>query len=199
MKPIERGEVLGLAEYEAIRERFRARVVGDKRLRRVTLGPKASALFENRDTILLQIQEMLRTERITRPAAVDHEIETYNENLPGEGELSCTVMIEIPDRAERDSFLRDAVGFEDHVWLVANDRRIHARLVPHGGQLTDRTTAVHYFKFDLPPEVVAAFRSAVEGRAAWPAARLEVDHPSYAAQVVLPRETLAQLGDDLRE
>jgi hypothetical protein len=197
VKPIERGEVLGLAEYEAIRDRFRARVVAEKRLRRIALGTKASALFENRDTVLLQIQEMLRTERITRPAAVDHEIETYNENLPGEGELSCTVMIEIADREEREAFLRDAVGFERHVWLVAGDRRIHARLIPHGGDLQDRTTAVHYFKFALPPEAATALRSAGEGRSAWPAVRLEVDHPAYAAQAVLPRETLAQLADDL--
>jgi len=197
VKPIERGELLGLAEYEAIRERFRARVIAEKRLRRVALGPKASALFENRDTVLLQIQEMLRTERITRPAAIDHEIETYNENVPGDGELSCTVMIEIADRAEREAFLSDAAGFERHVWLVTDDRRIRARLIPHGGQLQDRTTAVHYFKFDLPDELLTALRSAREGGSAWPAVGLQVDHPAYAAQTALPRETLAQLADDL--
>src|SRR5882672_7092791 len=106
MKPIERGEILGLADYETIRERFRARVIAEKKLRRVHVGPNVSALFENRDTVLLQIQEMLRTERITRPAAVDHEIDTYNESLPGDNQLSCTVMIEIPDTTERDAFLR---------------------------------------------------------------------------------------------
>lgn len=87
MKPIERGEVLGIAEYEKIREHFRERVIGEKKLRRVQLGPKATALFENRDTVLLQIQEMLRTERITREAAILHEIETYNQLLPGNDEL----------------------------------------------------------------------------------------------------------------
>jgi hypothetical protein len=66
MKPIERGEVLGLAEYEAIRDRFRARVIEEKKARRTTLGDRASCLFENRDTVLMQIQEMLRTERISR-------------------------------------------------------------------------------------------------------------------------------------
>src|SRR3974390_3479199 len=105
MKRIERGEILGLAEYEQVRERFRARVVAEKKARRVQLGPVVSVLFENHDTVLLQIQEMLRTERITKPAAIQHEIDTYNELVPGPDELSCTLMIEIPEKAERDAFL----------------------------------------------------------------------------------------------
>src|SRR5687768_12643171 len=108
MKPIERSEVLGLADYETIRERFRARVVEEKKLRRAFLGPHASCLFENRDTVLLQIQEMLRTERITREAAILHEIETYNELIPGAAELSATILIEIEDKDTRESFLREA-------------------------------------------------------------------------------------------
>ena len=70
MKPIERGEILGLAAYEQVREPFRTRVMAMKKRRRVQLGPRATVVFENRDTVLLQIQEMLRTERITRPGAV---------------------------------------------------------------------------------------------------------------------------------
>src|SRR5580700_11513070 len=105
MKPIERGEILGLAEYEQIRDQFRSRIIAQKKRRRVQLGPKASAVFENRDTVLLQIQEMLRTERITRPGAVQHELDTYNELVPAEDEVSCTLMVEIVDKAERDAFL----------------------------------------------------------------------------------------------
>ncbi len=122
MKLVDRGEILGLAEYETVRERFRARVIGEKKLRRVQLGPRATAVFENHDTMLMQIQEMLRTERITRPAAVQHEIDTYNEIVPAADELSCTVMIEIVDKAERDAFLQAALGFEKHVWFVAGER-----------------------------------------------------------------------------
>src|SRR5215469_18971295 len=127
MKPIDRNEVMGLADYETIRERFRARVIESKKRRRVALGPNATALFENRDTVLLQIQEMLRTERITRPAAIQHEIDTYNENLPLDDELSCTVMIEIADKDARDAFLRAAAGFEQHLWLLVDGQRVQAR------------------------------------------------------------------------
>ncbi len=198
MKPIERGEILGLADYETIRERFRARVIAEKKLRRVHVGPNVSALFENRDTVLLQIQEMLRTERITRPAAVDHEIDTYNESLPGDNQLSCTVMIEIPDTTERDAFLRAAAGLEKHIWLVADGDRIRARPTPHGGELEDRTTAVHYLKFDLPKTLADTLRAGAAGPAPRPRLELEVDHPAYAATAALSDATVAELSEDLR-
>jgi hypothetical protein len=191
MKPIDRNEVLGLADYEAIRGPFRARVIGEKKQRRVPLGPKASALFENRDTVLLQIQEMLRTERITRPAAVQHEIDTYNENVPGGDELSCTVMIEIPDTDEREAFLQAAKGFEDHVWFVAGGERIQATGRDRGSD-GGRTTAVHYLKFTLPKPVADVLRSAAPGETA-----LEVDHPVYRVSAPLPAATVRMLGEDL--
>ena len=195
MKPIDRNEILGLADYEAIREPFRARVIGEKKLRRVALGPKATALFENRDTVLLQIQEMLRTERITRPAAVKHEIDTYNENVPGDDELSCTVMIEIEDASEREAFLQGAKGFERHVWLVVDGERIPA-IGRDRGTDEDRTTAVHYLKFALPKPVAEGLRGAASGKAS-PAVELTVDHAVYTVKVGLPPVTVRMLGEDL--
>lgn len=199
MRPIERGEVLGLAEYEGVRDRFRNRVMDQKKLRRVELGPRASALFENRDTVLLQIQEMLRTERITRAAAVAHEIETYNELVPGQDELSCTVMIEVADERERNAFLVAAKGFERHLWLVADGQRIGARASQRYAGPTDRTTAVHYVKFPLPDKTACALRGAASGRAAIAHVDLVVDHPAYEACAALPSYTIVQLGEDLAE
>jgi hypothetical protein len=199
MKPIERGEVLGLAEYERVREPFRSRVIAQKKLRRVAIGPRVTAVFENRDTVLLQIQEMLRTERITRQGAVDHEIETYNELLPGDGELSVTLMVEIADKAERDAFLAAAVGLEKHVWLVAGGERIAARPTDRGAPSDERTTAVHYLKFALPPSAAEALRK-VGGHAhadAPPAVELVIDHPAYGARGGLTAEALVELGLDL--
>lgn len=197
MKPIDRGEILDLAAYEAVREHFRGRLIVEKRLRRVQLGPKATALFENRDTVLLQIQEMLRTERITRPGAVQHEIDTYNETVPGDDELSLTVMIEIPDKVERDTFLAAAVGFERHVWLVGGTERVRARSIDRGATAEDRTTAVHYLKMDLPKALANALREHADGRAQAPRVELEVDHPAYAVRAALPTPTLLKLGEDL--
>jgi hypothetical protein len=195
MKPIDRNEILGLADYEAIRDSFRARVIGEKKLRRVALGPSATALFENRDTVLLQIQEMLRTERITRSGAVQHEIDTYNENVPADDELSCTVMIEIQDADERDAFLQAAKGFEKHVWLVCGSERVAARAADRGPP-ADRTTAVHYLKFPLPKAVAEAMRATAKGQAP-PTMQLTVDHKAYEATCVLPPITVKMLAEDL--
>jgi Protein of unknown function (DUF3501) len=197
MKPIERGEVLGLAEYEQVRERFRARVVADKKLRRVQLGPVVSVVFESHDTALLQVQEMLRTERITRPPAVQHEIDTYNELVPGENELSCTLMIEIPDKAEREAFLVAAKGIERHVWIATGTLRVGATATHRDGADQDRTTAVHYLKFKLPPPLVRALRGGASGEQTLTHIEIIVDHPTYAAEVTLPAETLMAVGQDL--
>jgi hypothetical protein len=193
MKLVDRGEILGLAEYESVREHFRARVIAEKKLRRVQLGDKATAVFENHDTMLMQVQEMLRTERITRPAAVQHEIDTYNELVPGQDELSCTVMIEIVDKAERDAFLQAALGFEKHVWLVVGGEHIPARPIDRGTP-QERTTAVHYLKFPLPANVAFSLRSAAPSDFV-----VEVDHPVYAARAILSKETVASLAEDLRD
>jgi hypothetical protein len=193
MKLIDRAEVLPLAEYERIREPFRARVIGEKKLRRVQVGPKATAVFENRDTVLLQIQEMLRTERITRAGAVQHEIDTYNESVPGEDELSCTLMIEIADKEEREAFLRDAIGFEKHVWLVAGTERAQTRSLDRSAQ-AGRTTAVHYLKFKLPTALAGAMRA---GKVRAGELKLEIDHPVYAASAAFSAEAIAMLAQDL--
>lgn len=199
MKAIDRAEILGLADYETVREPFRARIIAEKRHRRVPLGPNASAVFENRETVLLQIQEMLRTERITRRAAVQHEIDTYNELVPGSDELSCTLMIEIGDKSDRDAFLRRAKGLENHVWLVTGRLRLAARSSERWtDRAADRTTAVHYLKFSLPKEVADALRGAVSGRAEMFALSLQIDHPTYAAHAALPAETIVALGEDLQ-
>jgi hypothetical protein len=201
MKPIDPGEVLGLADYETVRDRFRARVIAEKRSRRTPLGPRASALFENRDTVLLQIQEMLRTERITRPGAVQHEIDTYNELVPGKDELSCTLMIEIDDATEREAFLRAASGLERHVFLAAGERRVAARASDRfaGAESPGRTTAVHYLKFALDPVVAAELRAAAGGATISAPIALAVDHPAYASRAILSPAMLVALGQDLLE
>jgi hypothetical protein len=197
MKPIARDEILGLAEYERIREHFRTRVIAEKKARRVALGPKLSLVFENRDTVLLQIQEMLRTERITREGAIQHEIDTYNELVPGEGQLSATLLIEIPDKEERDAFLVAAAGIEKHLWLATGTRRVGSVAPAREGAVDGRTTAVHYLKFTLPPALVQALKGGANGEATLTHLEIVVDHAAYQARVVLPVEALLAIGQDL--
>src|SRR5215471_9722053 len=117
MRKVQRGELLGLSEYEQIRERFRARIIAEKRRRRLNVSEEISVLFENHYTVLFQIQEMLWTERIFKKAAVLHELETYNELIPQAQELSCTLFIEIPDKEVRERRLVELAGVEDRILL----------------------------------------------------------------------------------
>lgn len=198
MKPVERNEVLGIADYEAIREPFRARVIAEKKARRIALGPIATAVFESHDTALMQIQEMLRTERITREGAILHEIETYNQLVPGDHELSCTVLIEIDEKDQRESFLFEAKGLDRAFFLVVDG---HVCKGQHDAarEQPDRTTAVHYLKFPLTPEAERALRDVLEKKrkASELTMELGVEHPRYSAKVVLPPALVLNLSEDL--
>ncbi|MFO0618955.1 MAG: DUF3501 family protein [Polyangiaceae bacterium] len=190
MQPIQRNEILGLGDYEGIRERFRARVIAEKRARRVTLGEHLSGTFENRDTVLLQIQEMLRTERITSESGVAHEIETYNGLLPAASQLSLTLFVEIPERALRDEMLVRLAGLERHVAIRVGDEVFRAQGARDDAR-EDRTTAVHYFKFDLSDAATRAIRERTA------AVSVLVDHPAHPVEAALPPATVRALADDL--
>lgn len=198
MKPIERGEVLGLAEYETIRERFRARIIEEKKARRVALGPNATCVFENRDTALLQIQEMLRTERITREAAILHEIETYNQLVPGDHELSATVLVEIDDKAERERFLFEAKGLDRAFSLIVAGTTCPGKH-DEAREHPERTTAVHYLKFPLAEAAERELRSVLEKKKKPSEVTMElvVEHPRYSARTALSPALVQNLAEDL--
>lgn len=189
MNKVTRGEVLGLAEYEQIRDRFRTRMIAEKKARRLALGPELTVVFENHDTVLLQIQEMLRTERITREGAVQHEIDTYNELVPEANELSATIFVEIPDNATRDRRLIEMAGLEPTFAFVVGERSFPCRNETRG-VMPDRTTAVHYVKFPLDADAVAALKRGAE-------AAITVRHPRCEATAPIVGVTRQSLLDDL--
>ncbi len=191
MHRVELSEILGLGEYEAIRERFRSRIIEEKKQRRVKLGDRASCVFENHDTALYQIQEMLRTERITKKASVEHEIATYNELVPGDDELSATIMIEIDDKDVRDEFLAKGLGMEKHVHLVIDGERVPAKWDPERVH-EDHLSAVLYLKFPLEKALADRVRKKESREIA-----LAVDHPTYRAKVELPPHVVLSLVADL--
>lgn len=187
MKPVEMSEIKNIAEYELERKTFRPFAMALKDRRRIRVGGHLTFLFENRDTVRYQIQEMMRVERIVEPEAIRHEAETYNELIPFRGELSASLLIEYDSVEERDASLRELVGLEEHVWLAVaglepSKARFDTRQIS-----TDRLSAVQYVKFSLSHEQ----------RSAWQrGARIAVDHPAYQAEAVLTAGQLAELGGD---
>lgn len=189
MRAIERSEILGLGDYEMVRPHFRARVIAEKKPRRVEIGEHLAAVFENRDSVLLQIQEMLRTERITQEKALLHELETYNELLPSGPGLAATLYIEIPDRERRDEMLTRLCAIEEHVVLDLGAAQVRATF-EEGRRDKGRAAAVQYLHFPMDPAAVKALLETKE-------AALVLDHPALAARVALSPTTLSSLRDDL--
>lgn len=191
MKKVERSELLNLGEYEQIRERFRQRVIALKKRRRIALGRHMSLVFENHDTVLLQVQEMLRTERISDERAIAHELETYNELIADEGCVSGTLFIEYDDPEPRRVMLERLATLRQALHLSVGDRKVTARFATHFGEEMHRIPAVNYVVFEPGKQAAAALRDP-----AVPAA-LEVAHPDYEVRVELPPELRDELADDL--
>lgn len=197
MRKIALAEIKNVYEYEKVRERERARVIELKKNRRVSVGDNLTFLFENRDTVLFQIQEMVRTERIVADAKVQEEIDAYAPLVPGEGELSATLFIEIPElvRMSMDEVRRTVNRFQGLdrgcVFLAIGEHfRIPARF--EGGlSKEEKMAAVHYLRFPVPPEARAALADP------GPKVRLLVDHANYKAERELTPANRAQLLQDL--
>jgi hypothetical protein len=187
MRPVEISEVKNIAEYELIRPMWRPQIMALKDRRRVCLGPHLTLLFENHATVLYQIQEMLRIERIVKPEEIEHEVTTYNELIPSDRELSATLLIEYETPAERAIHLRELVGLERHLWLEVAGHRCPARFDDRQMSL-ERLSSVQYLKFQLSPEQVAGFPRG---------AKLIVDHPQYHAECALTADHLRELTQDL--
>ena len=148
MRPVTRDEILDYQTYGDRRPEIRSRVMQTKAARRVHLGPVLTFLFENRDTVRYQVQEMMRAEQIVREDGIQHELATYNELLGGAGELGCTLLVEIDDVDERGRRLVEWHDLPAHVYLRFEDgSRAYAR---HDQRQVDghKLSSVQFLKFD---------------------------------------------------
>ena len=148
MKPVERSEILDYLTYTDRRPGIRTGVLGAKRLRRIVQGP-LTWLFENRDTVRYQVQEMMRVERLVRESDIEHELKTYNELLGGPGELGVTLLIGLDDEALRDEKLHAWLGLLNCLFAELPDgTRVPPTWDPRQVG-TDRLSSVQYLKFDV--------------------------------------------------
>jgi hypothetical protein len=192
VKPITPPEILPLTTYDRVRSLLRPLCIAEKARRRLAVGPHLTLLFENRQTIWYQIQEILRTERIFEDAAINAEVENYNELLPRPGELSATLLVEYADPAERDVELPRLVGLERHMWLALDQQRIGARFDERQTS-PDQISAVQFIAFPLGADAARFGDLAAAGKVA-----VEVDHPHLAARALVQPPLAEALTDDLR-
>ena len=191
MKALTVEDIQNLHEYELARPEFRQRVIDLKKRRRVALGPLMTLVFENRDTVRFQIQEMARVERIVRPDKVAEEVAVYNELLPGPGEVAATLFIEVTETEDVKPVLDAFIGLDTPGRLVLDaGGRVYPAAFAPGQSREDRISAVHYIRFTLGAEGERALGQGAP-------AVLRVDHGGYRAETVLSPETVAELRRDL--
>ena len=186
MRPIHVSEIKHIADYEILRAEWRPKMMALKDRRRIRVGAHMTFLFENRDTVRYQVQEMMRIERMENPREIAHEITTYNELIPAAGELSASLLIEYETPAERDIWLPALLGLERHIRLEAGGQRSQARFDDRQIS-TGRISAVQYLKFPLSARQVTAFP-----HEAW----IVIDHPKYQAEQKLTPQQLQDLAAD---
>jgi len=191
MKKIEFGDVASLENYEKIRPDVQRRVIEIKKRRRVQVGPKVSLLFENRDTVLYQIQEMVRTEHLRGRERIQEEMDVYNALIPADGELSATLFIEIEDSRKLPEELPKFIGIETAVSLQIGAASFTGA-PDEIRRREDTTSTVHYLTFRLGPAGRQALDNGHED------AFLVIAHPNYSQMVKLDPACRAELAGDLR-
>jgi len=184
-------DIRGKTDYETMRPDFRRGIMVRKARRRVLVGDHCSVHFESRDTMLYQVQEMLRAESSwDRPGAVEDELEAYNPLIPQAGELSATLMFEYETEQERAEYLPKFVGIDRHVWLAIGETAPVLATLDRG-QIDDaKVSSVQYVKWALNGDQ----RQLLKKDAA--VVRIRIDHPFYQAQAVLSEENRKAIMDD---
>lgn len=187
-------DISDVRAYEREREEFRPHVIELKRRRRVHVGTIVTFLFENRDTIRFQIQEMARVEKLTTDAEIQTELDIYNPMIPELGQVCATMFIELTTDDQVREWLPKLANVERSVLLRLSDgsevRAVIDRQHEQGLTREGVTAAVHYLRWDLTAEQVNAF-------AAGPVS-IAIDHPAYLEVVQLPEMTQRELLADLR-
>ena len=195
MNPITPQDLMTLEGYDKARHSFRQAVMARKENRLAPIGPDVVLSFEDRTTILYQIQEMLRVERIFIQAGIQAELDAYNPLIPDGSNWKATMMIQIPDVATRRQALSRLVGIESFCWVRVEDHdRVYAIADEDMGRTTeDKTSAVHFLRFELPPVA----RDGVQGG---DRITMGIDHPSYRHSLdPIPASLADSLRDDLVE
>jgi hypothetical protein len=195
MRPLRRDEIVDRERYEALRPGYREAVIAHKRHRRMAVGNRVTLVFEDRETLRFQVQEMLWVERISEPQKIQHELDVYNELMPADRELSATLFLEITDPGAVRPELDRLVGIDEHVALVLGEgdatETIPAHFDPKQFE-QDRISAVQYLRFPLG-ETGARSVADLPVRA-----RIRVDHPNYRHEAEIPTGVRQSLVADLR-
>lgn len=189
MKLIERKDIRGPALYAGFRDDLRKRIIELKRDRRISIGDRVTLVFENRATLLFQIEEMLRAESLTSDDKIQEEIDVYNALMPGADSLSATLFIEVPPDADARVELDRLIGLDEHLILHVGTHSVRAAF-EEGRSTTERISAVQYVRFPLTADAMTALSTADTELS------LEIDHPEYGHRTACSEAMRQSLAAD---
>jgi hypothetical protein len=192
MQKLTHADLYALEAYARERPAFRARVLAHKQARTVHVGAHLTLIFEDRLTIQYQVQEMLRIERIFEAAGIQDELDAYNPLIPDGSNLKATLLIEYADPDERALKLIELHGIEHRIALTVGELRPSFAIADEDLERStdDKTSAVHFLRFELSPAHVDAFKRGAD-------TRIGVDHPAYRGETLLTPESRSALSADL--
>jgi hypothetical protein len=192
MQKLTRDDLYSLEDYAQVRGDFRAKVMAHKKNRQVPIGAHATLYFEDRLTMQYQVQEMLRVERIFEREGIEEELGAYNPLIPDGSNWKATFMIEYGNEDERRDALARLIGVEQKVWVQVGDRARVWAIADEDLERTaaDKTSSVHFLRFELTPEMVAAAKAGA-------AVAMGIDHPEYRYEVVTAPGARESLTADL--
>jgi hypothetical protein len=190
---ITRQDIVSLSTYRQGRDEYVKKMIEYKRPRRVKLADGVSLLFENRNTVLFQIQELLNNEDLEDPKEIQEYIDIYSPMVPGPNELSATLFIEVDEQDRLKQMLTSLKGIERHLYLIVGDEKIQAVFEEEHDD-REFTTSVHYLKFPLTDTAIAYLAN---GSLEHEKVRILLDHPALTSEVPLSTDTIAALNKDL--
>lgn len=193
MNKLKHESLYSLEQYARLRPEFRARVIEHKKNRRLQLGEHAALYFEDALTMQYQVQEMLRIERIFEPEGIQDELDVYNPLIPDGHNWKATFMLEYDNVDERRAALARLVGVEKSLWLQVGE---FARVHPIANEdlqrdTPDKTSSVHFVRFELTPAMVAAVKDGSNIYAG-------IDHPACQVSLTVPPAVREAMAGDLQ-
>jgi hypothetical protein len=160
MQKLSRADLMSLEQYAVDRKRLRTEVIAHKLIRNVQVGPNMTWCFEDRVTLRYQVLEMLRVERIFESAGIQDELDAYNPLIPDGRNWKATMLIEYTDPDARRVALGKLTGVEDRCWVQVNEMERLFAIADEDLERTndEKTSAVHFLRFELSPAMVAAVK-----------------------------------------
>ncbi len=192
MSKLTHDDLYSLEEYSRIRPEFRTKIIAHKKNRRVDIGEHASLYFEDTLTMQYQVQEMLRIERIFEQEGIQEELDIYNPLIPDGMNWKATFMLEYGDEQERKQKLAKLIGVEKALWIQVDgfDRVTPIANEDLERETEEKTSSVHFVRFELSPEMASAAKQGAQIKAG-------IDHLAYNEETVIVDSVRESLVGDL--